>query len=254
MGFAIKHLMLPVPRSHTPSFAEMARLIERLVDERFVLPPGSPVAPHWSYDPDPTRAEHAAPTGCYIQFSSGDARWFPYLPSARELAAAADRDFKLIWPVESLEESGSRYPLTLAPEGLDPVDLYYDLEIHLVQNYIYNTSELITPFASEACAACGADLNVPGAALPARADFFSQLYRHCPACGVEFRPEDRTALVYPLRPRTHGRPVPGGATSRFAVAIDCDKCWEYEAAPTSEFRVACEEALHCRLEHVVDGG
>jgi hypothetical protein len=155
--------------------------------------------------------------------------------------------------VESLGASGLHYPLTLMPEFIEPADVYYDLELHLGREYVYRTSELIEPFACERCTACGAVLGIPSAVIHEDALFYLQLYRHCPACGVEFRPEDRTAIVNDPRDRDAGRPVSGGATSRFALAVECGKCWEYGAVPTEDFLAACEEALGCRLEHVLDG-
>jgi hypothetical protein len=205
------------------------------------------------YDEGSILNQHAASTGCYIQFSWKEAHSFPCPPSEQDLAAAAARDFKLVWPVVSLEASGLRYPLTLMPEHIDPVDVYYDLEVNLGREYIYRTSELIEPFAHESCAACGTSLSVPGDAMADDAAFGIQLYGHCPICGVEFRPEDRTALVYDPRVRSPGRPVPGGATSRFALAVECGKCWEYGSVPAERFLAGCEEALGCRLEHVLDG-
>jgi hypothetical protein len=196
----------------------------------------------------------AGPTGCYIQFSreDADARPFPCPPSAQDLAAAADREFKLVWHVVSLEASGLRYPLTRMPEFVAPEDVYYDLELYLSRQYYYRYSEAIDPFASETCAACGAALRVPSDSIPDDAIYSFQMYRHCPACGFEFRPEDRASLVRHARTGA-GRMVPGGATSRFSLAVDCGKCYACDAAPTREFLAACEDALGVRLEHVVDG-
>lgn len=257
MGVTFTHLLLPVPRSHTPSHVELARLIGRLVEAGFLLPPGSPRLPHMRYDEGSILNQHAAATGCYIQFTRDftrtEARPFPCPPSGEDLAAMADRDFKLVWPVESLEASGLRYPLTLMPEFIEPVDVYYDLELHLGREYLYRTSELIEPFACDTCTACGAALSIPGAVIHEDALFDLQLCRHCPACGVEFRPEDQTAIANDPMDRDAGRPVSGGATSRFALAVECGKCWEYGAVPTEELLAACEEALGCRLEHVLDG-
>jgi hypothetical protein len=253
MGVTFTHLLLPMPRSRTPSYAELARAVGRLVDEGFLLPPGSSRLPHMRFDEGSILYRHAASSGCFIQYGWEEAGPFPSPPTAEDLAAVADRSYKLVWPVVSFEVSGLRYPSTLLPEGIDPVDVYYDVEIHWGRQYVYRTSELIEPFESESCSACGAALSVPDAEVPDDAELGIQLYRFCPACGAEFRPEDRTALVYDPRDRTPGRPVLGGATSRFALAIECGKCWEYGAAPTEGFQAACEEALGCRLEHVLDG-
>jgi hypothetical protein len=209
------------------------------------------------YGEDPAFNQLIAATDCYVQFSGGfsraEARPFPCPPSEVDFAAVADRDCLFVWPVESLEASGLRYPLTLMPESVEPEYVYYDLELYLGREYVYRTSELIEPFASETCAACGVSLDVPSALIGENSLFYYQLYRHCPACGAEFRPEDRAAIVNDPRDRDAGRLVPGGATSRFALAVECGKCWEYGAVPTEEFLTTCEEALGCCLEHVLDG-
>lgn len=254
MGITFTHLLLPVPRSHTPSHAELIRLIGRLVEKEFVLPAGSTKLPRMRYDEGSILNQNAAATGCYIQLGRKAVhvtkeRSFSCPPSVQDLAAVAERDFKLVWPVISLGASGLHYPLTLMPQNVDPEDVCYDIEIHWGREYIYRASELIEPFASEQCAACNASLNVPSAS----ALFGNQLYRHCPACGAAFRPEERTALVYNPKDNTTGCPMLGGATSRFALAIECGKCWEYGAVPTKEFLGTCEEAVNCRLEPVLDG-
>lgn len=253
MGVTFTHLLLPVPRSRTPSHAELARVIGRLVNEGGLLAPESPSLPHMRFDEGSILNKHASSTGCYIQFRWDEARSFPCPPSAEDLAAVTDRDFKLVWPVVSLKASGLHYPLTLLPDYMDPVDVYYDLEIHWGREYIYRTSELIEPFAYEACGACGANLNVPDDEILDEAVFHIRLYRRCPACGVEFHPEDRPALVHDPMALSPAHPISGGATSRFALSVECGKCWDSSAVPTEKFLAACEGALGFPLEHVLDG-
>jgi hypothetical protein len=112
MGVTFTHLLLPVPRSHTPSHVELARLIGRLVEAGFLLPPGSPRLPHMRYDEGSILNQHAAATGCYIQFTCDftrtEVRPFPCPPSGEDLAAVADRDFKLSSSFGPWKASGRR--------------------------------------------------------------------------------------------------------------------------------------------------
>ncbi len=258
MGVTFTHLLLPKPRSRTPTVADMARLIDSLVRGGFLLSSNSPRLPLSCFGMSKLN-RHAAATGCYIQSRWNEAISFPCPPSAKELVAVSHRDFKLVWPVVDFGASGLRYPLTIWPEKLALEDLYYDVEIQLSRQHVYRTSELIEPFASLSCEVCEADLSV--LEDESHDDFdidtwglgASYLYRLCPNCGVEFHPEDRTALVQDPRGHSPAREIKGGATSRFALVVECGKCWEYGAVPTEEFLSASEAALGFSLEHVLDG-
>lgn len=253
MGVTFTHLLLPVPRSRTPSHDEMARLVGRLVDDGFLLPSTSPNLHRMLLSEGPSPEQLAGATGCSIQFIWHEAQPFPCPPKPDDFAAVGDRDFRLKWPVIDLAASGLQYPLTILPDWVDPAEAYYDIELYHCRQYHHWISELIEPFANRECEACGADLVIPSAELHEDSIFGIQMYRHCPSCGNEFRPEDRPALVNDPAARDRGRMVPGGATSSFALAVECGKCWATGAVPTIAFRSACEGALGFPLEPILDG-
>jgi hypothetical protein len=63
--------------------------------------------------------------------------------SAQVFAAFGERDYRIVWRGDSSNESGLRCPLSAFP---DWDDAYYELQLHVANDYVYHTSELISAF------------------------------------------------------------------------------------------------------------
>jgi len=103
--------------------------------------------------------------------------------------------------------------------GGDAEKIYYRLELHLCLDYLYHISEVIEPFEQSPTCHCGAELTYEVDAEP----FFDMRIAHaCPTCGTAFDP---TGLPCIGRDGWTGEgfPLPGGATYRFALVVDCGK-------------------------------
>jgi hypothetical protein len=144
-------------------------------------------------------------------------RWVAGEPRAEHAGA----DTMLVFGVEQFGASGLRAPFVL--DGGLAADAYYEVQLHIAAEYVYRTSELIDPFEDTSCA-CGEDLE-----LQPTEDLFytSRLRVACTACGQPFDPTSKMAMV--RDPWTDEEsPIAGGATYRFALAIDCGKYVPHE--------------------------
>ncbi len=141
-----------------------------------------------------------------------------------------ERDYRIVWTVDSINESGVKYPLSPFP---DWGDAYYELQLHVAKDYVYHTSESIDRFDRVTCK-CGQSLE-PDDYYPPWPDgppVFTdpRIPRTCPSCGSPFRPPE---LVAQIRDGHTGKPVdcPGGVTYLFAVVIDCGKGFARQSWP-----------------------
>jgi len=158
-----------------------------------------------------------------------------------------DMDVLVKWPNWDLNLSGLKYPLTLLPET---GSVYYDIEIHLGGLTIYHTSEIIEPFERLRCG-CGAAIQNIG---PSDCSPFydAELPNQCPSCG---HPMNYACLPLTIRDGFTGTKSKslGGAAYRFAVVIDCGKCWpERQARVTAEFLATIEESLNIKTRVLRD--
>ena len=225
MGVEYRHFLIPAENDYRPTPGEAARLVAALVEARF--------ASRGVVDPAAdTRADEALEgPGCVLSRADGDRRAWPSPFEAEDLAQLGETDLRLTWDVERLGGSGLIYPMAELPDedGAGPEEAYYALEIHLADDFVYETSETIDPFWDVAC--CGEALDdgqAEGqAGLPPL--FGPSIRRTCPRCGRAFRPQDHVAIVRDGRTgKTAERP--GGATYRFAVSVDCGKCFPRSGA------------------------
>ncbi len=153
---------------------------------------------------------------------------------------------RIRWPNSDLKLSGLKYPLTMVPgeEGV-----YFDIEIHLVKQTAYHTSEIIDPFDEIRCS-CGADIHQ---SEPDKDLFYnSRLPNHCPSCGRVMNYGTIPGTVRDGWTGVESRAL-GGVVYRFALVIDCGKYWpEKDAAVKPEFVAVVEQALQINTRVVRD--
>lgn len=158
-------------------------------------------------------------------------------------------DLLVYWHTSDLALSGLKYPLSVIPMS---AGVYYDIEIHLTANTVYHTSEIIEPFADISCG-CGAAIE----RIEPRDDdplHDERLPNNCPAC--------REAIDYAVLPMTIRdgwtgveTAAVGGVTYRFAVVMDCGKCWpdqNQDAVVLPEFLSVIRQRLKTNTRVVRD--
>lgn len=218
MGVEYRHFLIPRPNSFKPSARQLAEFIASLSDGAWTYRPGTETFRRLVFDWPP----EAAISGVFATTPNGY-EVVPY-PVAEEWLEQRDHhDLLLTWPVWNLAEAGLRYPLKKSQ--WPPGDIYYDLEIHLSPNYVYQASECIEPFEEVICRECSEPLEE---SRPLLADdfeyifFTSRIPVQCPKCQAPFDPSKLTAVVVHGWTGERSR-LPGGATYRFAVVVDCGK-------------------------------
>ena len=220
MGIEYKHYLIPEDNTHKPRPEKLSKLVSALLKGGFVAEAGTDAFGRMTFETS-TTYEHAERTGCYAHLGDRTYSSFPCPCSEEDIAALGEKDFKLVWPVESTNESGLKYPLSPFPGW---GDAYYELQLHVATDFVYHLSERIDPFVEVACK-CGRSLeyydeSATMAAYPVYYD--GRIHRACPTCGSAFRPQE---LVAKVRDGWTGEATSrsGGATYLFAVVIDCGK-------------------------------
>jgi hypothetical protein len=228
MGVEYKHYLIPEDNTYKPRPEDLSRLVNALLEDGFVAETGTDAFKKMTFSIY-GYYEYADSTGCFAHVGDRTYRSFPCPCFEQEIAALGERDFRLVWPVQSSNDSGLMYPLTPFPEW---GDAYYELELHMAKDFVYHMSELVDPFKKVVCG-CGRSLDYDpetnwGAGHPVYYD--CRIYRRCPSCGRLFRPQE---LVARLRDGHTGEKHQraGGATYLFAVVIDCGKGWPRQAWP-----------------------
>jgi hypothetical protein len=244
MGVEYVHYLIPEDNTYKPRPEDLSRLVNALVDSGFVIKTGADTFTRETIntfgDDDP-----AVLTGCYVHLGEGEYSPFLCPCSARDIAAWGERDYRIVWTVDSINELELKYPLNPFPEW---GDAYYELQLHVAKEFVYHTSESIDPFDRVHCE-CGRSLE-PGYDFspwfdgpPVFRD--RRIPRNCLSCGRPFRPQELVAQVRDLRT---GVPIdrPGGATYLFAVVIDCGKGFAREGCPiqsSKEFLALVEKSF-----------
>jgi hypothetical protein len=236
------HYLIPEDNTYVPQPENLSRLVDALLDGGFVFRTGTLKREtiNTFHDSDP-----AVATGCYVHLGEGEYSPFICPCSAQDIATLAERDCRIVWTVDSSNESGLEYPLDPFPEW---GDAYYELQLHVAIDFVYHTSESILPFRRITCV-CGRSLEPGGefSLWPNGPPVFRdpRIPRTCPSCEKPLRPQELTAQVLDLRT---GVPFerPGGATYLFAVVIDCGKGFAREGWPiraSEEFLALVEKAM-----------
>jgi hypothetical protein len=253
MGVEYEHYLIPEDNTYKPGPEDLCRLVNALVDGGFVVRNDTGNFRRETIntfgDSDP-----AVLTGCYVHLGEGEYSPFVCPCSVRDIAAWGERDYRIVWTVDSINESGVKYPLNPFP---DWGDAYYELQLHVARDYVYHTSESIDRFDRVTCK-CGQSLE-PGDYYPPWPDgppVFRdpRIPRTCPSCGSPFRPQE---LVAQIRDGHTGKPVdrPGGVTYLFAVVIDCGKGFARQSWPilaSDEFLAMLEKTLGQQFYQVGD--
>ena len=219
MGVEYRRYLLPRPNFFRPTPEALANLVDALRQERWILAPSAPERATLPFA-TMTYYAHARNTGFYVRqdetYESGPAENLGAF-----LAARKNTDLLLAWPVESLAASGLRYPLESPPS--DGEDVYFEIQLHLSRDYAYHCSEVVDPFDEPPVCACGTNLEYQP---DYEQDPFgaARISAECPECGAPFNP---TKLPCTVRDPWTGdeQTLPGGLTYRFAVVIDCGKCF-----------------------------
>jgi hypothetical protein len=239
MGIESKFYVLPDASGYRPDAGKVAELINALRAARFLCDPKSPGFAETAHQAEPAS-------------SGADYDGFYWSTCRNRLAGSlgalelflnqhAWSDVLLRWPNQDLRLSGLKYPFSTVP-GEDGV--YYDIEMHLAAETVYCTSEIIDPFAEIHCS-CGATVEE---FEPSDDDPFysSRLPNHCPEC--------QAPMNYAVLPTTMRDPwtgaessLAGGAVYRFALVLDCGKCWpEKETVVSAEFLGVVERTLQIK--------
>lgn len=163
------------------------------------------------------------------------------------LDANCSSDIRVRWQIPDFTESGLRYPLTKTP---GPDGVYYDIEIHLVGDTAYKSSEIVKPFDSIQHT-CGLEIGESPSPDP---DVFGagRLPSTCPACGESL---DYAQIPMMLcDPMTGAQEAGcGGITYRCAIVVDCGKYFpDYGTNVDPCFISLIELALGDRLRVMQD--
>ena len=141
-------------------------------------------------------------------------------PLTKDFLDDEDREeLRLVWPAG---EPGSivRYPLSQKPEGRAT----YTLEVHRSAEYVYPTARNIGMVPT--ICNCKEDLSFEWdeeELVPAFANA-TGIFAECEECSRTFEPAKGTATITnPFDDTTEE--VPGGAAYRFALKVDCGKCF-----------------------------
>lgn len=221
MGVEYRRYLLPKQRSFRPTPEMLTNLVHALRRERWLLSPEAPELASLPFDTT-TLYAHAKHAGFYIRQGEQEQPG-PAENLGDYLTARQGQDLLLSWPVESLAAWGLRYPLESLP--CDDEDAYYEFQLHVSQDYVYKCSEYIDPFDEPLFCGCGADLTYD---LPFNQDPFgvgTRIAAKCPKCGTPFDPTDLPATARDLW-TVDEYTLRGGLTYRFAVVIDCGKCFD----------------------------
>ena len=197
MGVEYRHFVIPRDNTVRPAPEQVAALIEAWLAAGFVARPGS--AAHQRMTFGATKTSLAAKdTGAILLTKPLTAAPFPVPPSPDAMRILAGPEALIRWPVENLAQADLQYPLTPVPdfgrrgEGAYGEGPYYDLELHLSDDFIHTDSETIDVLPQTSCD-CGTQLEYE----PDLEDVFfaARIRRLCPACGRAFRPQDQMATI-----------------------------------------------------------
>ena len=252
MGVEYRHYLIPEDNTYKPGPENLCRLVDALLAGGFVARAGTDAFRRMTFG-GYSDYEHAEQTGCYVHLGDGTYSSFPCPCSARDIAALGEQDFQLVWPVQSSNESGLKYPLKPFPEW---GDAYYELQLHLETDFVYHTSEVIDPFRRVLCE-CGQSLEYDHETAWRRENpvyHDGRIRRTCPTCRRLFRPQELVARIRDGYTGEASHRV-GGATYRFAVVIDCGKGFARKGWPiraTEEFLDPVTRALGQKLYEIGD--
>jgi hypothetical protein len=239
MGVAYERWLMARQSSFLPSTAAVAKLVARLRKEQWIADPKAPGFSKLRFDG--RREKLAASSGGYAahtvdnEYGSDLAAQIaastepqPVVLSAEWLDDPDREEIRLVWPVAGEAALPVHYPLTHAPDG--PAS--WALEIHRCHEYVYPLAETIEVVPT--LCACGDDLAFhwdPDEVVPAFGAS-AGIFHECEACSRTFDPSKAAAVI--ANPFDGAElEVRGGAAYRFALKVDCGKC--FAKAPSLAF-------------------
>ena len=161
MGVEYQHYLIPEDNTYRPEPDDLSKLVQGLAEAGFIIRTGSEQFKRMKFTHSLWR--QAAATGCvavwdYPGFKTG-CQPFASPATTQDFEDLEDRDFKIVWPVDSSQISGLKYPLAPFPTfSQKDLDVYYEIELHVAHEFIYRFSELIDPFppfGKEVACSCG---------------------------------------------------------------------------------------------------
>jgi hypothetical protein len=251
MGVEYRHFLIPRDNTVRPDGDAVRRLIEAWRTHGFIAPSGPQAlvkfkTNHTGTTIEPEKLAHAATTGALIDERGG---WRAFADEMDQLLVG---EAIVQWPITNTNECGIAHPLGLVDRV---AGTYFDLELHFSDDFVEHCSEMIEPI--DASCACGAQLAY-NCDVEEQYDIFydGRIRRTCSECGAAFRPQEH-AVVYRDGVTGAEREVMGGAIYRFAIVVDCGKCWqlrrdlrEVSLAATKEFIDVSSEALGAPLYEI----
>ena len=209
-----------------PSAATVAKAIERLRAERWIVDPAAGDLAKLRFDGK--REERARATGGYavktVENTFGDdieaklAASTEPLPNEITTDWLADDDreeIRLVWPVSS-EEAPVSCPLSRRPDG----NAGWVLELHRAPEYVYPVAKNIGPLPTEC--RCSEDLSFEwdDAEVVPAFESSTGIFAECDECSRTFDPSKGSATI--KNPFDGSKEtVPGGAAYRFALKVVC---------------------------------
>jgi hypothetical protein len=214
MGAGYERYLVAKGNAFSPSAGAVVKLVERLRKEKWLPGAGKAVTTVDNTFGDDDRAKLAASTSP-----------LPAVLTAEWLDDADREELRIVWQIDAGGPLALKYPLTRRPEGAAS----YALELHRAHDYVYPIGKSIEPIAT-ACV-CGEDLGFhwdEEEVVPAFGAS-SGIFAECEACSRTFDPTKGAAvLTNPFDgTKTSTR---GGAAYRFAIKVDCGKCFVADPA------------------------
>ena len=250
MGTEYRRWLIPKGNVFCPSGAGIAKLVDKLRKEKWIVDPASASFQKLRFESAPLAAKTGGFSKRAIDVSeprNASAGWAPTpYPLAAEWIDHPDRaDLVLRWPVRPKDgwqwgPASLHHPLTGMEDA--PLPHSYVLEIHRGEDFIYPLSECIDPIDTEC--ACGEDLAFEWDESEIQSPFggASGIFTECSECSRTFDPAHAFADV--TCPFTHKTTsVRGGAAYRFALVVDCGESFAKGGASPAfhpDLKALCE--------------
>ena len=229
-----------------PSAATVAKLIERLRAERWIIDPASNDLAKLRFTGK--RDEHASATGGYavktVENTFGDdddakvsasTEPLPKVITTEWLADDDREEIRLVWPVAT-DDPPVKYPLSRRPDG----SAGWVLELHRAPEYVYPVARNIGPIPTEC--RCSEDLSFEwdeDEVVPAF-ESSTGIFAECDECSRTFDPSKGTATIDNPFDGSKAS-VPGGGAYRFALKVVCHEYVEDAALAFAPELVALVE-------------